>query len=128
MKRILRSLAKLQVPLGIQQLDLPGLCLDGPSVEIVGFSLDCVYIQGLILKVWVKPHSDSRESAVCLSDEEVNYIHLGNRWFCVNANMNVLLLLYHQKDQARFCGPDCVLDFVWKLKVASQSVFYIRAK
>lgn len=44
MKRILRSLAKLQVPFGIQQLDIPGLCLDGPSVENVGFSLDCVYI------------------------------------------------------------------------------------
>lgn len=44
MKRILRWLAKLRVPPGIQQLDIPGLCLDGPSVEIVGFSLDCVYI------------------------------------------------------------------------------------
>lgn len=44
MKRVLRSLAKLPVPPGIQQLDIPGLCLDGPSVEIVGFSLDCVYI------------------------------------------------------------------------------------
>lgn len=38
------SLAKLQVPLGIQQLVIPGLCLDGPSVEIVGFSLDCMHI------------------------------------------------------------------------------------
>lgn len=44
MKRVLRLLAKLPVPPGIQQLDIPGLCLDGPSVEIVGFSLDCVYI------------------------------------------------------------------------------------
>lgn len=44
MKRILRWLAKLRVPPGTQQLDIPGLCLDGPSVEIVGFSLDCVYI------------------------------------------------------------------------------------
>lgn len=41
---ILRSLAKLRVPLGIQQLVIPGLCLDGPSVEIVGFSLDCMHI------------------------------------------------------------------------------------
>ena len=85
MKRILRSLAKLRVPLGIQQLDIPGLCLDGPSVEIVGFSLDCTHISGLILEARVKPHSDSTESVVCLSDEEVNYIHLGNRWVCVNA-------------------------------------------
>lgn len=78
-------LSKLRVPLGIQQLDIPGLCLNVPSVEIVGFSLDCVHISGLILEVWVKPHSDSTESAVCLSDEDVNYIHLGHRWVCVNA-------------------------------------------
>lgn len=44
MKRILQLLAKLWVPLGIQQLDIPGLCLNEPSVEIVGFSLDCVHI------------------------------------------------------------------------------------
>lgn len=44
MKRICRSLAKHPAPLGIQQLDIPGLCLDGPSVEIVGFSLDCMYM------------------------------------------------------------------------------------
>lgn len=44
MKRIIQWLAKLQVPPGIQQLDIPGLCLDRPSVEMVGFSLDCVYI------------------------------------------------------------------------------------
>lgn len=43
-------------------------------------------------------------------------------------NMNVLILLYHQKEQARFCVPDYVLDCAWKLKLASQSVFYILAK
>lgn len=43
-------------------------------------------------------------------------------------NMNVLISLYHHKDQTRFSVPDCVLDCVWKLKVASQSVFYILAK
>lgn len=43
-------------------------------------------------------------------------------------NMNVLILLYHHKDQARFSVPDYVSDYVWKLKLASQSVFYIHAK
>lgn len=43
-------------------------------------------------------------------------------------NMNVLILLYHYKDQARFSVPDYVLDYAWKLKLASQSVFYTLAK
>ena len=43
-------------------------------------------------------------------------------------NMNVLILLYHHKDQARLSVPDYVLDYTWKLKLASQSVFYILAK
>lgn len=42
--------------------------------------------------------------------------------------MNVLILLYHHKDQARFSVPDYVLDYAWKLNLASQSVFYILAK
>lgn len=46
-KRLLRSHANLPVPLGIQQSDIPGLCLDGPSVEIWGFALDCVHIWDL---------------------------------------------------------------------------------
>lgn len=121
MKRILRSLAKLPVPLGIQQLDIPGLCLDGPSVEIVGFSLDCMYIQGLILKVWVKPHSDSTESAVCLSDEEVNYIHLGNRWVCVNATW--MYLFYCTTKRSRPGSASLTMSWTvrgnwnWHLKV-----------
>lgn len=40
-------------------------------------------------------------------------------------NMNVLILLYHHKDQARFSVPDYVLDYECKLKLASQSVFFI---
>lgn len=43
-------------------------------------------------------------------------------------NMNVLTLQYHHKVQARFSVPDYVLDNAWKLKLASQSVFYILAK
>lgn len=43
-------------------------------------------------------------------------------------NMNVLILLYHHKNPARFSVPDYVLDCAWKLKLASQSVFYILAK
>lgn len=43
-------------------------------------------------------------------------------------NLNVLILLYHQKDQARFCVPDYVLDYVWKLKLACQNVFYSLGK
>lgn len=40
-------------------------------------SLDCTHILSMIWKRWVKPHSDSTESAVWLSYEEHNYIHLG---------------------------------------------------
>lgn len=88
MKKIL--LAKLDVPLCVQQLNIPGLCLGGPSAEIVGFSLDCLHIWGLILEVWVKPHSDS---AVGSSDEKkVNYIHLGSGRVCVNATW---MYLFH---------------------------------
>lgn len=44
-------------------------------------------------------------------------------------NVNVLILLYHHhKDQARFSVPDYVSHYAWKLKLASQSVFYILAK
>lgn len=43
-------------------------------------------------------------------------------------NVNVLILLYHRGDQARFSVPDYVLDSVWKLNLATQSVFYILAK
>lgn len=67
MKRILLLLAKRKVPLSAQQLDISGLCLSGPSVEIGGFSLDCVHIWGLIFEVWVEPHSDF---AVSMSDEK----------------------------------------------------------
>lgn len=41
---------------------------------------------------------------------------------------NVLILLCHQEDQTRFYVPDYVLDYVWKLKLASESVFDIHAK
>lgn len=40
-------------------------------------------------------------------------------------NMNVRILLYHQTDQARFSIPDYVLDYTWKLKLASQSVLFL---
>lgn len=67
MKKMLKLLARLDVPLGAEQPNIPGLCLGGPSAEIVGFSLDCLHIWSLILEVWVKPHSDS---AVCSSNEK----------------------------------------------------------
>lgn len=59
MKRFLQLPGKLQVRHSPQQLDIPGLCLHGPSVEIWGFSLDCTHIWSPMLDVWVKPHSDS---------------------------------------------------------------------